>query len=209
MNRSRPAIVVPTKVQSKPTVTGISQQVVLSPTPSVTTCEKNKECKRKKSCPCIPLSYSVRIPGLDQFLPYAITIRTGDSVTWHNEDTDNHTVVSLDSANSVSSPRNINQEVFGTDAVGQPHTFTLKFDSPGLFVYYCRFHSHLDTLSSQPIAPGCGESDAPQVSGNQEDFTCDGCVGAPGVICSVEGNFGTPMTGIIAVLPCSCRDRDD
>jgi plastocyanin len=53
---------------------------------------------------------------------------------------------------------------------------TLHFDHPGTFVYYCRFHSRLDR-AKQPIAPG--------PDGGVEN----------------NGNFGTPMSGVITVLP--------
>jgi hypothetical protein len=53
---------------------------------------------------------------------------------------------------------------------------SLRFDHPGTFVYYCRFHARLNKFN-QPVAPGP-----------------DGGV-------EKNGNFGTPMTGVITVLP--------
>ena len=54
---------------------------------------------------------------------------------------------------------------------------TLRFNRPGTFVYYCRFRAGLDSFS-QPVAPGpdAGIEDA-------------------------NGNFGTPMSGVITVPP--------
>ena len=54
---------------------------------------------------------------------------------------------------------------------------SLRFSRPGTFVYYCRFHARLDA-SNQPVAPGP-----------------DGGIQDPG------GNFGTPMSGVVTVLP--------
>jgi hypothetical protein len=54
---------------------------------------------------------------------------------------------------------------------------SLKFNHPGTFVYYCRFHAKLDAFN-QPIAPG-----------------------PDGGIQDANGNFGTPMTGVVTVLP--------
>ena len=56
-------------------------------------------------------------------------------------------------------------------------TLILRFNHPGVFVYYCRFHAHLDGFN-QPVAPG-----------------------PEGGIQDPNGNFGTPMSGVITVLP--------
>jgi len=117
------------------------------------------------------------VPESDRFTPFAQTIRAGDSVTWINMDTDDHTVVSDDDLNTVN-PRRINRLLKGTDNNdGKPGMLTLRFPQPGVFVYYCRFHSHLDA-DHQPVAPG-----------------------PDGGIQSADGNFGTPMMGVITVLP--------
>jgi len=117
------------------------------------------------------------VPGEDRFTPFAQTIRAGESITWINMDTDDHTVVSDDALNTVN-PRRVNRLLPGTDNNGgKPGTLTLRFPQPGVFVYYCRFHSHLDD-DHQPAAPG-----------------------PDGGIQDADGNFGTPMMGIITVLP--------
>jgi plastocyanin len=53
----------------------------------------------------------------------------------------------------------------------------LRFRHPGTFVYYCKLHARLDAFN-QPVAPGP-----------------DGGIEDP------DGNFGTPMSGVITVLP--------
>jgi hypothetical protein len=55
-------------------------------------------------------------------------------------------------------------------------TFALRFKHPGTFPFYCRFHSMLDK-DNQPIAPG-----------------------PDGGIQDQNGNFGTPMSGVITVV---------
>jgi plastocyanin len=117
----------------------------------------------------------VIVPGEDRFLPFALTIRAGDCVEWVNQDTDDHTVVSDDVFNTAGND-GTNQLLPGTDSNGgQPGTFVLRFDKVGTFVYYCRFHSHLDD-DNQPVAPG-----------------------PDGGIQDANGNFGTPMMGVITV----------
>jgi plastocyanin len=123
----------------------------------------------------------VIVPGEDRFTPFGVTVRPGDAVRWVNQDTDDHTVVSDDAFNNVGIT-GVNHLLPGTDSNGgQPGVFILRFDHPGQFVYYCRFHSHLDA-HDQPVAPGP-----------------DGGIQDPDT-----GNFGTPMMGVITVL-----DDDD
>jgi plastocyanin len=122
--------------------------------------------------------HQVIVPGEDRFKPFSLTIHTGDSVEWINNDTDDHTVVSNDTFNSTGD-KNVNIIIPGTDSNGGvPGKFKMKFTKPGVFNYYCRFHSMLDD-EHQPTAPG--------PDGGIQDPT--------------SGNFGTPMMGVITVLP--------
>src|SRR5262249_30253741 len=119
----------------------------------------------------------VIIPGEDRFTPFAITIRPGETVQWVNTDTDDHTVVSDDFFNSAGN-QGTDHLLPGTDTTGgKPSTFTLKFSHPGQFVFYCKFHPHLDA-DHQPVAPG-----------------------PRGGIQDSSGNFGTPMMGVVTVVP--------
>jgi len=123
----------------------------------------------------------VTVPQEDRFMPFALTIRAGETVEWVNLDTDDHTVVSDDSFNTAG-PGGIDQLLPGTDSNGgQPGRFTLLFDKAGTFVYYCRFHAVLDA-DHQPVAPGPRGG----IQGGSP-------FGTP-------SNFGTPMSGVITVL---------
>jgi plastocyanin len=117
----------------------------------------------------------VIVPQEDRFTPFGLTIRAGESVQWVNMDTDDHTVVSDDFFNTAGN-NGTDVLILGTDNNGgKPGTFTLHFSRPGTFVYYCKFHSHLDE-DHQPAAPG-----------------------PRGGIQDKNGNFGTPMMGVITV----------
>jgi plastocyanin len=119
----------------------------------------------------------VIVPGTDRFSPFALTILSGEAVRWINKDTDDHTIVSLDVSNTTG-PRRINVVLQGTDNNGgKPGQYQLFFNQPGTWIYYCRFHSHLGD-DHQPTAPG-----------------------PKGGIQDSDGNYGTPMMGIITVLP--------
>jgi plastocyanin len=135
------------------------------------------------------------VPGEDRFQPFALTIRTGDTVKWVNMDTDDHTVVSDDFFNDAGH-QGTDQLVPGTDNNGgQPGTFELTFHHRGTFVYYCKFHSHLDD-DHQPVAPG------PR-GGIQSDKDPTLCDPAGTDTC----DFGTPMMGVITVR--GDEDGDD
>lgn len=125
----------------------------------------------------IDRNHNVRIPEADYFTPFAMTIHAGDTVTWTNTDTDDHTVVS-DDAYSTARYKRIDVMVKGTTSNGgKPGKWKMTFTKPGTFIYYCRFHAMLNA-QNQPVAPGP-----------------DGGVQDPG------GNFGTPMMGVIVVMP--------
>ena len=118
----------------------------------------------------------VIVPEEDRFSPFALTIHRGETVEWVNQDTDDHTVVSDDELNTTG-PEGFNQLLPGTDSNhGQPGVLQIRFRHTGTFIYYCRFHSHLGA-DQQPVAPG-----------------------PDGGIQDANGNFGTPMMGVITVL---------
>jgi plastocyanin len=129
-------------------------------------------------------NHTIVIPEADKFVPFHLTVRAGDTVTWVNNDTDDHTVVSDDAFNDAGHT-GLNQLVPGTVANGgKPGMFTLRLDHAGTFVYYCRFHAQLDA-DNQPVAPG-----------------------PDGGIQDTNGNFGTPMSGVITVVGSHDHERD-
>jgi plastocyanin len=132
----------------------------------------------------------VAVPEEDRFTPFALLIHAGDTVEWVNNDTDDHTVVSDDAVNSVG-PHNINVVLPGTDSNGgEPAPpFKITFQRAGQWIYYCRFHSHLDEFH-QPNAPGPDGG----IQGEKDPTSCDP---AGKDTC----NFGTPMMGVITILP--------
>jgi plastocyanin len=117
-----------------------------------------------------PLVRQIIVPGEDRFTPFAITIRVGQTVEWVNNDSDDHTIVSDDAFNTAGH--------LGTNVLlpANGGTFKLRFTRQGVFPFYCRFHAMLDA-DNQPKAPGP-----------------DGGIQDP------NGNFGTPMNGIITVV---------
>lgn len=126
-------------------------------------------------------TFYIAIPKEDRFAPFAKEIHVGDTVVWVNYDEDEHTVSSVDKFTTVTN-RHIRYVIPGVQHKNdKPHTFRLTFNRPGTFVYHCEFHSVLDKYS-QPIAPG-----------------------PEGGIQDKNGNYGTPMMGVITVLPAKSK----
>ena len=61
------------------------------------------------------------------YMPMAVTVSVGSSVTWKNLDGEPHTVTSLDG-------------LFRSGALDQDDSFTFKFDKPGVYKYVCSIH---------------------------------------------------------------------
>ena len=118
----------------------------------------------------------VNVPEEDRFDPFALVIKAGDQVRWVNNDEEDHAIVSDD---FFTTTNHKGEDILlpGTESSGgNPGEVTLRFRKVGVFVYYCRFHAQLDE-AHQPIAPG-----------------------PDGGIQDANGNFGTPMSGVIVVL---------
>jgi plastocyanin len=123
-----------------------------------------------QSTPAAPSVVKITVPPEDRLTPFAITVNVGQTVMWTNNGADDHTVVSNDAFNTAGHR--------GTNVVlpANGGTFSLVFHHPGVFPFYCRFHSVLDA-HHQPKAPG-----------------------PEGGIQDSNGNYGTPMNGVITVV---------
>lgn len=62
--------------------------------------------------------------------PKTITVNAGDSIEFVNEDDAAHTATADDSS-------------FDTDTLNKGDKSTIKFDKPGSYAYYCRFHAFM------------------------------------------------------------------
>lgn len=62
------------------------------------------------------------------FAPASVTIVAGGEVTWINRDSVNHTVTGDD---------------WGSELFGKDQTFTKKFETPGVYPYYCTPHPNM------------------------------------------------------------------
>ena len=68
------------------------------------------------------------------FSPAAITVPRGTTITWVNQDSAGHTIVS-DAQGSVAQGA-----LFTSNALGNGATYSFKFDNPGTYAYHCSIH---------------------------------------------------------------------
>lgn len=61
------------------------------------------------------------------FTPQNLTVRTGTTVVWTNQESARHTVTADDGS-------------FASDVLSNGGVFEFTFNTPGTFAYYCRFH---------------------------------------------------------------------
>ena len=62
------------------------------------------------------------------FVPPSLSVPSGTTVTWTNEDNVAHTVTADDGT------------TFGSSAFGQGQTFQFTAGAPGTYTYFCRIH---------------------------------------------------------------------
>lgn len=86
----------------------------------------------------------VLVEGL-AFDPEELTVATGTTVSWTNQDSVEHTVTSGDIGEQgvpgVSKGKPDRPDgVFDGDLDGVDETFSFTFDEPGTYAYFCRIH---------------------------------------------------------------------
>ncbi len=124
----------------------------------------------------------IHMNGANMFLESVIAVRPGQPVVFVNEDTGIHMVLGY---NPLSGKTNLHFSgtLLGTPGPTQPvHTYTIHFNHPGIYYYYCPVHAMLK------VAPGN--------------------IHVPFKRPTVHG-FGTPMAGMIIVTndPALIRDN--
>ncbi|MBS3922573.1 MAG: cupredoxin domain-containing protein [Nitrosarchaeum sp.] len=75
-------------------------------------------------------------PGCEKtdscYIPSKISIKSGDSVTWLNEDAAFHSVTSGYYGNQ--------SELFDSEYLDPEESFTFIFENPGVYDYFCTLH---------------------------------------------------------------------
>lgn len=94
-------------------------------------------------------NHTIIIPNNDMFAPYITQINVGDTVTWVNEDTVLHTILTTPTAQGDAVNPTQFQFVLGP---GKSASLTLR--QPGLYYYYCDAHAMM--AGNGPVAARMG-----------------------------------------------------
>jgi plastocyanin len=94
---------------------------------------------------------TVEVPHADRFAPFLTAVTSGSTVTFHNGDSDKHSVITV-----PGDPLNLNHTL-------QPgETWTVTLSITGSHEYYCSFHAAYDTVTEQVRAlPTADHPDEP------------------------------------------------
>ena len=76
------------------------------------------------------------------FTPKTLTVSPGTTVTWTNNDSMSHTVVSTKSLSLNSTTTSI----FASSALSQGQTFSFTFSAKGVYFYECTIHKSLPAM---------------------------------------------------------------
>ncbi|MGQ0773640.1 MAG: cupredoxin domain-containing protein [Pseudonocardiales bacterium] len=149
---------------------------------------------------------SVTVPIRDfTFTPPDLTINTGDTVTWVNEDRVPHDV------STTSGPAQ-----FASDTLRQGQSFSHTFAAPGAYAYVCTLHPDMvatvtamdhDPAPAAPppveVAPdeGAPVDDAPAESVPAEDVPVDGAPAEAGSAPAVDTSAAASAVPTPSVLP--------
>ena len=84
----------------------------------------------------------VHMTSQNKFVPASVTIKTGQSVKWVNDDAATHTVTTDPSqvANEDDVQIPTGAKPFNSNSVGQGKSFEQKFEVPGTYQYACAPH---------------------------------------------------------------------
>ena len=117
------------------------------------------------------------------YSPGSVTVNVGDTVTWTQSGDEPHTVTADDGS-------------FDSGEMGNGETFSMRFDSPGTYAYYCSLHGGPggEGMSAVVIVEGGDESEAPSVdNGDGNGGNGNGGNGSEEVGETAAG--GLPRTG--------------
>lgn len=94
-------------------------------------------------------NHTIIIPNNDMFAPYIAVLNAGDTVTWLNEDTVLHTILTTSTEQGDAVNPTQFQFVLGA---GKSASITLR--QPGLYYYYCDAHASLLDGGAAAARPG-------------------------------------------------------
>lgn len=108
------------------------------------------------------------------FAPQALTVQAGTKVTWTNEDSAVHTVVSTDSMSTDAAQT----DTFSSGNLAQGQTFDFTFADVGTYYYECSIHPGEPAMHGEIVVSSTAPaSDSPSSSGSTESGGSSGETG--------------------------------
>ena len=87
--------------------------------------------------PVVSIPFGSGVPGCEKhhecYIPYRITIRVNQTVTWNNDDNVAHTIID-------GTPSHESDDIFSSGLLVPGTSFTHKFTKKGTYPYYCIVH---------------------------------------------------------------------
>ncbi|MEM3001859.1 MAG: plastocyanin/azurin family copper-binding protein [Candidatus Nitrosocaldus sp.] len=80
---------------------------------------------------------------IEWYIPSNLKIRVGDTVTWVNNDTVQHTITSgkgVSRYEGVTGKLGVADGIFDSGLIGRGESWSYKFEKPGRFAYFCAVH---------------------------------------------------------------------
>ena len=105
------------------------------------------------------------IDGDDSYSPEPIEVKTGQTVTWYNGDTISHTVTSGQDGDLDEG------SLFDSDAIIPNQDYSLTFNDPGEFDYYCIYHPTMvgKVIVNGPDTSASTSDDSPDEGSDEGD----------------------------------------
>jgi glucose/arabinose dehydrogenase/plastocyanin len=104
------------------------------------------------------------IDGDDSYSPNPIEIEEGQTVTWYNGDSISHTVTSGQDGDEDEG------SIFDSDAIIPNQSYSLTFDIPGDFDYYCIYHpTMVGEVRVNDLGTGFSDQEESLTDSNDED----------------------------------------
>lgn len=81
------------------------------------------------------------------FSPHILTIKAGTTVTWTNDDSVPHNVVSADSISLTAAPTSM----FNSGTMSPGATFSFTFSKAGTYYYVCTIHKTIAAMHAEVV----------------------------------------------------------
>src|SRR2546425_3210673 len=107
----------------------------------------------------------------DAFSPNPVNAKVGDTVTWTNDDSQPHTVVSGDGKTAIPDGK-FNSSPNFNPLIKTKETFSVKFNQTGDYPYYCALHPNM--VGTVKVGDGGGPTETKvtaTLGGNSYDIT--------------------------------------